>query len=267
MSLITVDNLTAQYGERKVLRGVHLQVNEGEILVIVGGSGCGKSTLLRHLVGLSHPVTGSVTVGGRNISKLSESEYREFATTVGMLFQSGALFNSLTIEENIALPLREHTNLSQRSIRLQTRLKLGLVGLSEFANTYPSELSGGMKKRAAIARAIALDPKIIFFDELSAGLDPVIAAGLDNLVLRLRKLLHMTIVVVSHEIGSIFTIADRIALLAQGEIKFVGTPGKIRQSTQEDVVKFFGRKVDDEKNGGPWLQEILVPGGHHSKQP
>lgn len=256
---IEIENLTAHYGSREVLSGIDLRIRREEILVIVGGSGCGKSTLLRHIIGLQQPTTGSIKIAGEEISRMSEADFTRFAPKIGVLFQSGALFNALTVGENVALPLRQHTELDDDTIQLQVRLKLGLVGLADSANKLPGEISGGMKKRAAIARAIALDPEIIFFDELSAGLDPSIAADLDHLILRLRRLLNMTMVVVSHEVSSIFTIADRIALLSEGRIAALGTREEMLSSSQPDVVKFFRRKAEEETTGSVWLSEILDP--------
>src|SRR5216117_4590242 len=204
----------------------------GETLVILGGSGSGKSTLLRTLVGLERPSSGEIWLKGKNIAAISAEEMDEIRKKIGMSFQGGALFGSMTVGENVALPLREHTKLEESTIEIILRLKLDQVGLSGYENYMPSQLSGGMKKRAAVARALAMDPEILFFDEPSAGLDPIIAAGIDDLILNLKKAYSMSIVVVTHELASAFLIADRIILIDRGNILAMGSPKEIQQSAE-----------------------------------
>jgi phospholipid/cholesterol/gamma-HCH transport system ATP-binding protein len=211
--LISIRDLLTHYDGRPILQGIDLDVRRGETMVILGRSGCGKSTLLRHLVGLAMPTAGQVIIKGYDITKLPEEELVPVRRKLGMLFQSAALFNSMTVAENVALALREHTELEKSTIDIMARMKLEQVGLSGFENFMPAQLSGGMKKRAGLARAIAMDPEILFCDEPSAGLDPVVAMGIDQLILKLKKAFKMTIVVVTHELASVFTIADRIAML------------------------------------------------------
>ncbi len=243
--IIQIRDLVTYYGNRQVLKGVNLDVYHGEILVILGRSGCGKSTLLRHMIGLVRPSGGSIKIKGQDITKMTEDEMVEILKKIGMLFQGAALFNSMTVADNVALPLREHTQLEESTIQIMTRIKLDLVGLSGFENFKPSQLSGGMKKRAGLARAIAMDPEILFCDEPSAGLDPIVAMGIDQLILKLQKAFKMTIVVVTHELASVFTIADRIAMLHEGQIVAVGTPDEIKKSKNPLVQQFLNREADD----------------------
>src|SRR5438445_1647302 len=214
--VISLRNLHVCYGEREILHGINFDVKRGETLVILGGSGSGKSTLLRTLVGLEKPSSGQIWIKGQDIAAISQNEMDEIRKRIGMSFQGGALFGSMTVGENVALPLREHTRLEESTIEIMLRLKLDQVGLSGYENYMPSQLSGGMKKRAAVARALAMDPEILFFDEPSAGLDPIIAAGVDQLILELKQAFHMTIIVVTHELASAFLIADRMVLIDKG---------------------------------------------------
>jgi phospholipid/cholesterol/gamma-HCH transport system ATP-binding protein len=256
--IIKIRNLQTSYGKRKILKGVDLDIFPFETLVILGRSGCGKSTLLRHIVGLNTPDTGEIIVKGVDIVTAKEDEKNTVLKKVGMLFQNGALFNSMTVGENVALPLLEHTPQDETIIKIMTRMKLGLVGLSGFENFVPSQLSGGMKKRAALARAIAMDPDILFCDEPSAGLDPIVAVGIDQLILNLQSAMRMTTVVVTHEMASVFMIADRICLLHEGEIKFLGTKEDMKQSQDPYVVQFLERRPDEEHlDPDKYLHELV----------
>jgi len=220
--IIRVVNLVKRFDDRAVLDGVNLEVYPGETMVVMGGSGCGKSTLLRHMIGSMTPDEGYVELFGKNISVLDEQQLNAVRKRFGILFQSGALFNSMTVGQNVALPLKEHTNLDDATIDIMVRIKLELVGLRQAVDLMPSEISGGMKKRAGLARAIALDPEILFYDEPSAGLDPVTSAEIDQLMMDLSKKLGVTSVVVTHEMDSAFRIADRMAMLDKGRMLKVG---------------------------------------------
>jgi len=220
-AVIEVRTLIKRFGEQTVLDGVNLDIFPGEIVVIMGGSGSGKSTILRHLIGSLTPDQGHVKLFGQDLASLDEDGMNDVRKRFGILFQSGALFNSMTIAENVALPLVEHTSLDQNIIDIQVKIKLELVGLREHADKYPAQISGGMKKRAGLARALALDPRILFYDEPSAGLDPVTSAEIDRLIINLTKKLGVTSVVVTHEMDSAFTIADRMAMLDRGRMLMV----------------------------------------------
>jgi len=245
-AMISLRNLRVSYGEREILHGIGFDVMRGETLVILGGSGSGKSTLLRALVGLERPSSGEIWLRGKNIAAILSSEMDEIRKKIGMSFQGGALFGSMTVGENVALPLREHTKLEDSTIEIILRLKLDQVGLSGFENYMPSQLSGGMKKRAAVARALAMDPEILFFDEPSAGLDPIIAAGVDQLILELKQAFHMTIIVVTHELASAFLIADRMVLIDKGNVVAIGSKEEMRSSTHPRVRQFLDRIAEPE---------------------
>ncbi len=240
-AVISLRNLRVSYGEREILHGINFDVMHGETMVILGGSGSGKSTLLRTLVGLERPSSGEIWLKGKNIASISSEEMDEIRKKIGMSFQGGALFGSMTVGENVALPLQEHTKLEESTIEIILRLKLDQVGLSGYENYMPSQLSGGMKKRAAVARALAMDPEILFFDEPSAGLDPIIAAGVDQLILELKQAFHMTIIVVTHELASAFLIADRMVLIDKGNVVAIGTTEEMRSSTHPRVRQFLDR--------------------------
>jgi len=238
---IDVSHLVTHYGSRKILDDVNVQAKQGEIMVIMGGSGSGKSTLLRHLLGLHRPTSGSIKLLGKDITKLNADAMFDLRKNMGVAFQGGALFNSMTVGENVELPLREHTKLDENTIRIMSRMKLEVVNLAGFEDLMPSELSGGMIKRAALARAIVMDPKLLFFDEPSAGLDPVVSAELDELILTLRDAMNMTIVVVTHELESAFKIADRITVLDQGKILMSDTVAALRASEHPRIMSLLNR--------------------------
>jgi phospholipid/cholesterol/gamma-HCH transport system ATP-binding protein len=239
--MISVRDLRVKYGPTEILHGVSFDVSRGETLVIMGGSGSGKSTLVRTLIGLEKPSSGHVLIKGKDVAAISEAELDEVRKKIGMSFQGGALFGSMTVGENVGLPLREHTKLEDSTIEIMVRLKLEQVGLQGFEYYMPSQLSGGMRKRAAVARALAMDPEILFFDEPSAGLDPIIAAGIDQLILELKRAFHMTILVVTHELASAFLIADRIVLIDRGSILAIGTIAEMQSSAQPRVRQFLDR--------------------------
>ncbi|HEV8384157.1 MAG TPA: ABC transporter ATP-binding protein [Candidatus Acidoferrales bacterium] len=245
-AMISIRDLRVSYGAREILHGISFDIRRDETMVILGGSGSGKSTLLRTLVGLEKASSGEIWIRGKNLATATADDTEEIRKKLGMSFQGGALFGSMTVGENVALPLKEHTQLDDDTIRIMVRLKLDQVGLSGFENYKPSQLSGGMKKRAAVARAIAMDPEILFFDEPSAGLDPVIAAGIDNLIVKLKRAFRMTIVVVTHEMASAFIIADRMVLIDKGHVVALGTPQELQQSTHPRVRQFMDRVAEPE---------------------
>ena len=241
---IKVDKATKRFGQRVVLDQIELDVFKGETLVIMGGSGSGKSTLLRMMVGSVGTDGGQINVFGRNICGLDQTGLADYRKSIGILFQSGALYNSMTLGENVALPLREHTDLPDETIDIVVKIKLELVGLREHSEKLPSEISGGMKKRAGLARAMALDPQILFYDEPSAGLDPVTSAEIDELIIKLNKVLGVTSVVVTHEMDSAFRIADRMVLLDRGKFIVSGTPAEMKASTNPLVKQFINGLTD-----------------------
>jgi len=244
---IEVIGLVTHYGDREILKNISISIPRGMTTVILGGSGCGKSTLLKHLIGLLKPTKGKILTDGKDITLMKEEELNEVRKKMGVLFQGAALLNSMTLSDNVALPMREHTKLKESTMQIMVRMKLDLVDLSGFEDFYPSQLSGGMKKRAGLARAMALDPEFLFFDEPSAGLDPVTAAGLDELILKLKNVFKMTIIVVTHELPSVFTIADYVIMLDAGEVIFSGTLDELRASDNPRIRMFLERKPEKEK--------------------
>lgn len=238
---IELRGVTMAYGDYVVLRDINATVRRGEIFIIMGGSGGGKSTLLKAMIGLKAPARGEVLYEGKSFWKAGEQERQAMLRNFGILFQSGALWSSMTLEENVALPLGEHTDLPAAEIAEIARLKLALVGLAGFEEFHPSEISGGMRKRAALARAMALDPEYLFFDEPSAGLDPISSRRLDDLILQLRDSLGATIVVVTHELASIFAIGDR-AIFLDAETKTVraeGNPKELLRASEDPYLREF----------------------------
>ena len=242
--MISVDGLTVEYEGKRVLDNVSLDIERGEVMVLLGCSGSGKTTMLRHIIGLERPTSGTVRVRGVDINRCSAEELMAIRRTMGVAFQECALFNSMSVEENVELPLHELTNLANPVIEIMAYMKLAAVGLGETGKLMPRELSGGMKKRAAVARATALDPEILVFDEPSAGLDPIVAAGLDELILFLKKAFQMTILVVSHELASAFRIADRLAMLDRGSLIAVDSKDAFRASTHPRIRQFLDRLPD-----------------------
>ncbi|MGA2716997.1 MAG: ATP-binding cassette domain-containing protein [Bryobacteraceae bacterium] len=244
--IISARQLRVQYGDREILHGLDFDIHHGETVVILGGSGSGKSTLLRTIVGLEKPHSGEILIKGTDLGRASKREIRDLRKKMGLSFQGGALIGSLTVGENIALPLLEHSTLAPSTVEVMVRIKLEQVGLSGFENFNPAELSGGMKKRAAFARALALDPEMLFFDEPSAGLDPIMAAGIDNLILNLKSAYSITMVIVTHELASAFLVADRIMVVDKGKIIANEAPQTLKQSSHPRVRQFLDRVPDSD---------------------
>ncbi len=278
--IIEVRHMIKSFGTQPVLDDINLDVFPGEIMVVIGGSGCGKSTLLRHLIGSLNPDQGTVKLFGRDITTMSEAKLNEVRKRFGILFQSAALFNSLTVGENVALLLREHTNLDESTIEIMVKIKLELVSLREHADKMPAQLSGGMKKRAGLARAIALDPQILFYDEPSSGLDPVTSAQIDQLIIDLTRKLRVTSVVVTHQMDSAFTMADRMCMLDKGRILKMGSrqefetlrdsnPNQL-QSEQDKLIRQFLRgdahgPITDRKMTSDYEEDLLMVSLKHER--
>jgi phospholipid/cholesterol/gamma-HCH transport system ATP-binding protein len=248
-ALISVRNVSVSFGSRRVLDNINLDVYRGETLALLGGSGSGKTTLLKQVLGLMKPDTGSIRIHGVDITTCTPSELDAVRRNIGAAFQEAALFNSLSIEANVALPLQELTRLADSTIKLAVWIKLWAVGLADFAGYRPYELSGGMRKRAAIARAIALDPEILVLDEPSAGLDPIVAAGLDELILFLKHTLGITILVVTHAMQSAFRVADRLAMLYEGHLIAIDPKDEFVRKTHPRIRQFLDRKPDPGPGG------------------
>lgn len=258
---IAIRGLIKRFGDRTILKGIDLDIIRGKTTVIMGGSGSGKSTLLKHLIGLLKPDEGAVYYDGVNIANHNEDQMNELRLRLGMLFQGAALLNSLTVGENVALPLREHSNLPDEVISTVVKMKLQMVGLRGFEDLRPSEISGGMKKRVGLARAIVLDPQIVFYDEPSAGLDPIVSAVVDQLIMDLTRKMQITSVVVTHDMTSAFRIAHYMVMIYQGKVVAYGTPDEIRNNPEPIVQQFIHGKPEGviplEQSKEAFIQDIL----------
>ena len=242
--IIKAEGVVKRFDDRTILNGISLEIYRGETFVIMGGSGCGKSTFLRHLIGALKPDSGSVRVLGKDLADLNEDQLDGVKKKIGMCFQSAALFDSMTVGENVSLPLREHTKLEKGVIDTVVKMKLEMVGLRGFEGLMPSQLSGGMRKRVGLARAIVLDPEIVFYDEPTAGLDPIVSGVIDKLILDLSKKLSITSVVVTHDMKSVFSIADRVAMLYEGRVLEIGKPEELKKSKNQMVQQFISGSPD-----------------------
>lgn len=249
---IVVKNLVKKFGNREVLKNISFEVYEGEVFVLMGGSGSGKSTTIKHIIGLLKPTSGNMIIDGVDITQLSQNELIEFRKKMGYLFQEGALFDSLKIWENVGFYYLENTKKDKKWIYNLAKEKLAMVGLKAIEELYPSQLSGGMRKRASLARAIATNPEIILYDEPTSGLDPVMSAVIDKLILKLRDEIGVTSIVVTHDLESAFSIADRIAIIHKGKIYAIGTPEEIKKNKDPIVQQFISRKPD-----GPITKELF----------
>jgi len=259
--ILEVRNLVKSFDGRVVLDGIRMTVEKGRVTAIMGGSGCGKSTLLRHLIGVMKPDSGEILYRGDDVTRFDDARMEAYRKRFGMLFQMGALLNSLSVHDNIALPLREHTRLDEKIIGVMVKMKLELVGLRDFEHLKPSQLSGGMQKRVALARAIALDPEIVFYDEPTSGLDPVVSGVIDQLILDLSRRMNITSVVVTHDLRSAFTIADKIVVLFRGKVVADGTPEDIRSSDDPLVQQFINGRADGpiplRQSSRDYLEDLL----------
>ncbi|MGB9767124.1 MAG: ABC transporter ATP-binding protein [Sulfurihydrogenibium sp.] len=249
---IKVENLVKVFGKREVLKNINFEVKEKEVFVIMGGSGSGKSTVIKHIIGLLKPTSGKIYINGTDITTLKDFELIEFRKKIGYLFQEGALFDSLKVWENVGFYYLENTKMSEKEIRKIATEKLALVGLKDVEDLYPSQLSGGMRKRVSLARAISYNPEIILYDEPSSGLDPVTSAMIDKLILKLRDEIGVTSIVVTHDLESAFNIADRIAMIHKGVIYAIGTPEEIKNSPDPVVQQFINRRPE-----GPITDELM----------
>ncbi len=260
-ALIEVKNLVKSFDRRVVLDGINLTVERGSVFAIMGGSGCGKTTLLQHLIGVIRPDSGRILVGGQDITLFDEDLMDAYRKRFGMLFQMGALLNSLSVHDNIALPLREHTQLDEKIIGVMVKMKLELVGLRDFEHLKPAQLSGGMQKRVALARALALDPEIVFYDEPTSGLDPVVTGVIGRLILELSKRMGITSVVVTHDVATAFKISDRMVVLFRGRVVAEGTPKEIQQSSDPVVQQFIRGNPDGpiplRQSSRDYLEDLL----------
>jgi phospholipid/cholesterol/gamma-HCH transport system ATP-binding protein len=242
--VIKSEDVVKKFGDRTILNGISLEIYKGETFVIMGGSGCGKSTFLRHIIGALKPDSGKIHLLGKDLSTLNEDEMDKVRKRIGMCFQASALFDSMTVGDNVSLALKEHTKLEKSVRDIVVKMKLEMVGLRGFEDLMPSQLSGGMRKRVGLARAIVMDPEIVFYDEPTAGLDPIVAGVIDKLILDLSKKLSITSVVVTHDMKSVFSIADRVAMLYEGKVLEVGTPDEIKKSKNQMVQQFISGSPD-----------------------
>jgi len=259
-NIIEIRSLNSSYNSSQVLFDINFAIPRHHVTVIMGVSGCGKTTLLRHLTGLKKTGAGQIIVDGQDMGAFSETMLMQYRRRIGVLFQSGALFYSLSLTDNIAVPLKVHTKLADETIRIMAVMKLNRGGLAEFSDYMPSQLSGGMKKRAGLARALIMDPEILFVDEPSSGLDPITAAGLDRLILNLRETYGMTVLVVTHELESAFKIADRIVVMDRGTVMVEGYPEEIRNCKDPRVGQFLSREADPLKIHAETYYERLLGG-------
>ncbi|MEM7027760.1 MAG: ATP-binding cassette domain-containing protein [Pseudomonadota bacterium] len=256
-SVVEISQVNSYYGQRQILSDVSLTITQKEIMVIMGHSGSGKTTLFKHILGLLTPSSGSISLLGKEVTNISNKDLHELRKNIGVAFQNGALFSSMSLIENVELPLLEHTKLDKQTIRIMARMKLELMNLAEHEDLMPAELSGGMLKRAGLARATVMDPDILFFDEPSAGLDPIASAELDELILQLRDALNMTIIVVTHELESAFKIADRITVMDQGTQIMTGTKEEIIANTDPRIMNMLQRRaVNDAVDGDKYIAQL-----------